>query len=274
MKKILLAFDGVNFSEGAFEFVRKLNEMNPVLVTGVFMPQLDYANLWSYAGVSSVGGLYIPLLEKEDVEVVSRNIAHFESLCRENDIAYRVHKEFIDFALPELKKESRFADVLIIAGELFYNQARSLNQSEYLRDALHESECPVIIVPENYQFPDNNIIAYNGTEQSVFALKQFAYIFPELAKNSTLLVFAEEESKAIPERECITELVAQHYPNLSLHKLEIEKKKFFNTWLSEKEGSILISGSFSRSALSNAFKKSFVADVIRDHKLPVFIAHK
>jgi hypothetical protein len=49
MKKILLAFDDSHFSTGAFEFARQLNDLRPILLTGVFIPQLSYANLWSYA---------------------------------------------------------------------------------------------------------------------------------------------------------------------------------------------------------------------------------
>ena len=41
MKKILLAFEGSHFSEGAFEFARKLNELSPVQLTGVFLPQIE-----------------------------------------------------------------------------------------------------------------------------------------------------------------------------------------------------------------------------------------
>ena len=37
---------------------------------------------------------------------------------------------------------------------------------------------------------------------------------------------------------------------------------------------ILVSGSFGRSMFSEMFRKSFVSDVIAEHKLPVFIAHK
>ena len=37
MKKVVIAFDGNHFSEGAFEFVRRLNELQPILLTGVFL---------------------------------------------------------------------------------------------------------------------------------------------------------------------------------------------------------------------------------------------
>ena len=96
MKKILLAFDGSNFSEGAFEFARRFNDIEPILVTGVFMPQVDFANLWSYAAATAGTG-YIPLIEEESGEDVQKNIIHFEDLCQKNGVAYRVHKNFYSF---------------------------------------------------------------------------------------------------------------------------------------------------------------------------------
>jgi hypothetical protein len=66
MKKIILAFDGTHFSEGAFEFARRLNELQPVLLTGVFLPQAEIANLWSYADGVGVGAApFIPLIESK-----------------------------------------------------------------------------------------------------------------------------------------------------------------------------------------------------------------
>ena len=96
--------------------------------------------------------------------------------------------------LPELKAETRFADVLIIGSEVFYeNLGGKLN--EYLQDILHRSECPVVVVPEKYDFPKTNILCYDGSESSVYAIKQFAYLFPELTKHPTLLVYVHEDGK-------------------------------------------------------------------------------
>ena len=59
MKKVLLAFDGLHFSKGAFEFARRLNELEPILLLGVFVPQVTIANLWSYAAPENAP-LFIP----------------------------------------------------------------------------------------------------------------------------------------------------------------------------------------------------------------------
>ncbi|HEU4903213.1 MAG TPA: hypothetical protein VFT06_10485 [Flavisolibacter sp.] len=275
MKKVLLVVDGLNYPKGAFEFVRKLNDLEPVLLTGVFAPQLDYINLWTYAAAAGSGAVYVTLLEGEDNEEVEQNIRLFENECQRSGIAYRVHKDFYNFALPELKRESRYADVMIISGEMFYKQILESSQFDYLRTALHNSECPVLIIPENTAFPTSNILAYDGSEESVYALKQFAYIFPTLAQNKTLLVYAEGESTAdLPSKELIVELATQHYKDLTLYQLHLNPKKYFSAWIYEKRGSILVSGSFSRTGFSEAFKKSFVSDIIKDHQIPIFIAHK
>ena len=274
MKKVLLVVDGTNFSNGAFEFVRRLNERDPLLVTGVFAPQLDYANLWSYAAAAGSGAVFVPFLEEEENDEVLKNIDRFETQCLNNNIRYRVHTDFFDFALPELKRESRFADVMVLSGELFYKQIIGANQFDFMKTVLHQSECPVVVVPEELSFPSANILSYDGSEEAVFAIKQFAYIFPELAKAKTLLVYAEAGDKDFPSRDYIVELATQHFPDLTFYKLDLDPKRYFAAWIAEQKSTLLVSGSFGRSNFSQAFRESFVADIIREHQVPVFVAHK
>ncbi|HET9744712.1 MAG TPA: hypothetical protein VFP97_03300, partial [Chitinophagaceae bacterium] len=171
MKKILLVFDGTNFSNGAFEFVRRLNEKNKILVIGVFVPQVNYANMWSYAGTAGTVGTpgSIPLIEDDEAEQIGKNIERFQQLCENNHIEFRIHKDYYDFALPELKEETRFADVVVLGSESFYANIGTGEPNDYLKMALHDVECPVVIVPEKFSFPENNILSYDGSESSVYA---------------------------------------------------------------------------------------------------------
>ena len=275
MKKIILAFDGTHFSEGAFEFARRVNELQPVLLTGVFLPQTQLANLWSYADGAGISGSFIPMLEDSESALVQKNIDRFEKLCQGNGIDYRIHKDFFDFAIPELKKESRYADLLILGSETFYENIGTDSPSDYLRDALQDVKCPVLLVPEKFDFPESIILAYDGSDDSVYAIKQFAYLFPELTNRNALLVYANTDAEEdFPDKIQIEELAARHFSNLTLFKLDVRPKKYFSTWIMEKKSAMLVSGSYGRSGLSQLFKKSFVKEVIADHRLPVFIAHK
>jgi len=275
MKKILLAFDGKNFSKGALDFAKTLNEKNPVLVIGAFLPQVNYADLPSNSGGGMVGLLTIPVPGGENSEVMQKGIEDFESYCTRNHLEYRVHKDFYDFAVPELQKETRFADLLVLSSETFYGNIDTIEPNIYLKEVLDHLECPVVIVPENFDFPANNILAYDGSESSVYAIKQFAYLFPELCDNTTILVYAREKSgEEFPEEINIEELAARHFSDLTLLRLEADPRKYFSSWLMEHNKAILISGAFGRSEISRLFRKSFVSDIISDHRLPVFIAHK
>ena len=271
MKKILLAFDGDNFSEGAFEFASSLNRKERILLTGVFISRVDARNLWAYS--VGIPPAVVPVLEEEEVTVEAENIEQFKNSCELNKISYRVHEDYYGFAIPELKRETRFADVLLLGSETFYHNLGS-GMNEYMVNTLYKSECPVLLVPENFIFPQSNILAYDGSDSSIYAIKQFAYLFPELCDNPTLLVYCEEKGEVIPEKENMYELATQHFSNLQILKLEGDPKRDFKKWLGEKRNSILISGSFGRSPLSQTFRKSFETDIVKEHQLPVFIAHK
>lgn len=132
-----------------------------------------------------------------------------------------------------------------------------------------------MVVPEKFEFPYNNVLTYNGNPSSVYAIKQFAYLFPEFAKNDTILVHVSSDTGVeIPEIRNIEELVTCHYPELTFMNLNFEPTRNFKEWLQNKKGSILVSGAFGRSDFSMLFKKSFVQNIIKEHRMPVFIAHK
>jgi len=275
MKKILLAFEGKNFSKGTLDFARVLNEQNPILLIGAFLPQINYASSFSSSGGGMVGPLVVPVLEGENSEAIQKNIELFESYCTRHQIEHRVHKDFDDFALPEIKKETRFADLLVLSSETFYGNIDTIEPDIYLKEVLHNLECPVVLIPENFVFPTSNILAYDGSESSVYAIKQFAYLFPELTANKTILVYAKEKGgEEFPAEANIEELVARHFSDLTLTRLETDPEKYFNTWLIEQSKAILVSGSFGRSGVSRLLHKSFVSEIISDHMLPIFIAHK
>lgn len=274
MRKVLIAFDGVHYSEGAFEWAKALNEREKILLAGVFLPQVSYANLWSYADGAGAP-LFVPVLDDEETELIEENVARFEQACQRNDIEFRVRTDFEDLALPELKKESRFADLMIIGENKYYEDREEGELNRHLKESLHTLECPVVIVPESFQFPKVNILAYDGTESSVYAIKQFVYLLPELTSLPTMLTFATtDEHEKIPYEAYVEELVARHFPDLTISKLDLDARRLYTTWVKDEKSGILVSGAFGRSFMSRMFRKSFVTEVLEERLMPVFIAHK
>lgn len=275
MKKVLLAFDGSHFSEASLDFARKMNEEEPIMLTGAFLPQVDFASLWSMAGSDVPIPVGLPLVEESTSKEVHHNIHRFESYCRNNNIRFQTHNEFFNLAIPELKTESRFADLLIVSSEEFYRQAGTAVSNSYLQEILHGLECPLIVIPEKPCAPVANILTYDGTASSVFAIRQFAYLFPEWAKHpTTILHTASSDEAGWPHESQIRELIKAHFPQVKWELLVLRHRDLLSAWLEENKQAIVVSGSFGRSGLSMLFRKSYIAEAINDHQLPVFIAHK
>ena len=274
MKKVLLAFDGRHFSEGVFEFVKQMNEQQKILATGVFLPSVDYVELlYSYGGVPA-GPLFVSENIESDDQALEKNIALFRKRCNEYKIACKVHKDFSRHIATEIKNETRFADLLVLSSSSFYENLGVETLDDYIANVLHKAECPVVLAPENYTTPESIILAYDGSEQSVFAIKQFAYLFPEFRSTDVLLVYFDKGKSGVPDKKGIDELLGLYFENLTVFKLKIDPKKELEEWIHKNGNTLLVAGAYGRSLFSEMFKKSFINDVIHDHKVPIFVAHK
>lgn len=273
MKKILLVFDGTHFSEGAFRMASFLNEMETSLIIGVFLQPIDYRDIVGYTGVGNASPITVTPFHTDE-DVIKKSVKQFESKCQHAGMEYRTHLDTDLFALEELQMETRFADLMILSSELFYENIGKDQPNEYLKKILRQTECPILLVPENYNLPNKLLLAYDGKPDSVFAIKQFTYLFPQLHTWDTKLVTLEDEDEQLPHQELIEELASKHFSNLTLEVVSTDAAGSFANWVSEQHDYLLVAGAYGRSELSNLFKKSFLAEVIEYHKTPIFVAHK
>ena len=274
MQKLIIALDGQHFPKGAFGFVKNINLKNKVLLAGVFLTPVDYSKLLTYTGMEGMTMIPEWLVKNEDDVLVNKNINAFKEACIAEGIEFRIHKDTDLMAISSLIEETRFADVLLISSDLFYTNIAKNQPNFYLEEVLKRAECPVMLVPEKYEEPDQVVLTYDGNESSVFAIKQFAYVFPQLAKKETILLCITQHEDELPEYSLVSELVSSHYPNLKIQTLHLKHTKDFIEWMSAKPNSFIVMGAFARSIFSQLFKKSFAADVIHDIKMPLFISHK
>lgn len=273
MKKILLVFDGSHFSEGAFKMANFLNEQEQMLVTGAFLQPIDYRDMVGYSSMGAASPVSVTP-DPTDESAISKNMAKFEERCKHAGMEFRTHRDTEMFALEELQKESRFADLMILSSELFYDNISKDQPNDYLKKILRQTECPIILVPENYALPTKVLLAYDGKPDAVFAIKQFTYLFPHFYQWDTKLITLEEDGEDFPHQQLIEELAAKHFANLTMEMINDETKKTFHTWIKSHKEYMLVAGSFGRTELSNIFSKSFVSDVIKEHSIAVFVAHK
>ena len=274
MKKIIIALDGHHFPHGAFEFAKSINASSKVLLAGVFLSPVDYSKVLAYTGMAGLVMMPEWFEKGEDDTMANKNISLFKEACIAEGMEYRIHKDTDLMAIASLIEETRFADVLLISSDLFYENVQKEQPNFYLEEVLKKSECPVMLFPEKYKEPGQIILTYDGSESSVFAIKQFAYVYPELTQNETTLLSIGGEEDGLPEYGLISELVTRHFPNLKIQSLAMKDKRDFTNWVLQQPYSFIVMGGYSRSLLSQLFKRSFASKVIHDIKMPIFISHK
>lgn len=274
MKKVLLALDGNHFPEGAFGLAAEWHRKEPLLLTGVFLSPVDVSKIVAYTGLEAVP-MMPSVVEGEYGEQIARNIHLFEERCQGEGMEYRIHNDSDNLPLASLIIESRFADLILLSRESFFSNINSEQPNEYMQELLKKSECPVLLVPEQFKTPDRIVLLYDGEPSSVFAIKQFSYLFPELTTlPTTLLKVSRKPEEQLPNRESIAELAARHFSDLTLYDMTMENKVQLTNWLMEEETGWVVMGAYGRSLFSTLFKKSFADELINSVRLPLFITHQ
>ncbi|MCD2421588.1 universal stress protein [Niabella pedocola] len=265
MKKILFVCDEHHYPQGAFEWIRELRKQEHLSVKGLFFkaPAITTATRHPAAG-------------KEDLPHFSnQDTAQFMDQCRNSDISsHTVEKSNTEWQKAFWKHESRYADLLIFSQALLYAGTAAHQPNGYMQQLLRWANCPVLAVPENTGAPEQLLVAYDGSPQSMHALKQCCLLFPQYGQLPVRIAYVkEEDSDHIPQLQLLTEYAHAHFTDVKILKLHWDSDKHFSTWVECFRNPLLITGAFGRSALSTSFKESFVTKIITDHVAPVFIAH-
>lgn len=273
MKQVLFVGAGHKFPEGCFSFLQPMQLQERVHVRGLFFRPVDYVPLASLVPPTGL----VPNLAFADKEkdVVSSHKVQFARRCENNYIPFDIHPNEGEWDKLLLVRESRFADFILISAETFYADSDDDQPNAYLREALHAAECPVLVVPENFEQVGHLFMAYDGSSESMYAIKQFCYLFPHMTELPTEVIYVkEEESDVFPDIDRLKQFTRLKLDCMSFTKLRFRADGFFATWIEDKKNALLVSGSFGRSELSYKVKPGFATKVIGQHSLPVFISHR
>jgi len=277
MKKILVAFDGLNYSPSLTDYAIEISRGSNSLVVGIFLYDLRYTNLiYTYAyEIPATLAYSVEKIEKDDEQKISDHIRSFAAACENEGINHKVH---LDRGVPlmELLKESAFADMILIDAKTSFFDFGEEAPSAFLKDLLAEAKCPVMIVPGKSEEIKNVVISYDGSESSIYAMKMFSYLFPEWnAKNTTIVSVNKSSTNHVPEGRNVKDLADRHFKNLKYEVLNGNATDELPKFLKKnKSNSMVVMGAYGRTALSRMFHASISNKVIKDLKMPVFITHQ
>lgn len=278
MEKILLAIDAINPDKQALKFACYLGRLTRSKIVGVFLENLVAEERPVLKKVHGMTYMDWEVDEKseehrEKMDTIEKNIAFFKDSCICEEVNFKLH---LDRGVPvrELISESRFADVIVIDAHTSFNRTYEGNPTEFVKDVLKRAECPVVIAPESFNGVEEIVFAYDSSASSVFAIKQFTYLFPHLFNKKVCIVQVNESGAwHDPDKYKFKEWLGDHYINLNFEALKGRADAELFIDLMKRKNIFLVLGAYGRSELSKLFKRSQADLLIRGLSQPIFITH-
>jgi nucleotide-binding universal stress UspA family protein len=147
--------------------------------------------------------------------------------------------------------------------------------SHFVKDVLEGSECPVLVAPYSFSSVEEVILTYDGTDSSVFAIRQFAHLFPGLADKKVVVVSVRDgEGTTLEQQFKIKEWLKAHFPQAEFVVLRGSASDELFGYLIDKKNALVVMGAYGRKMFSRFFKPSQARLVMKSVNLPVFIAHQ
>lgn len=260
------------------EFAAHLASLSKSALTGVFVRNTIYEDvpaIKTIGGTAYVEDITDDMLEtEEDRNRLAHNVALFEDSCKKQgvDHSVRVNK---GIALYEIIRESRYADfILTDAAISFLKDTTETIPSAFLKSFLPHSECPVLVLPEKFASISEIVFSYDGSKSSVFAIKQFIYLFSALnnIKTTILEIKTTEDENVITEVALLEELLRFHYKEVQYRLVHGEnpKKELFKLFLGAPQ-KLLVMGAYGTHKW---FGSSTAELVLKTANMPVFISHQ
>ena len=176
--------------------------------------------------------------------------------------------------ITEVLFNSKFADLLVLDPALdFYGNGDSI-PSHFAAEILRFSECPVLLAPLQEAGINEIDFCYNGSASSVFAIKQFTYLFPAFCDKNVFLIEVKETAQKLERTERrMMEWLRVHYNEAEYVQLQGDPGNALFDYFFMKTNRLIVLGSYGRNLLSQLFKQSTAEKLIRMIDLPIFITH-
>lgn len=277
MLKYIAAFDGLKYSLATRDYAIHLSRQAYAHLVGVFLDDVTYTSYKIYEMISEKGVTEdrIQELEKIDAEKRKQAATDFETVCKAEGMVCDVHHDE-QVALQELIHESLFADLLIIDRKETLTHYEENTPTRFIQDLFAEVHCPVLLVPSQYQPVEQILLLYDGSPDSIYALRMFSYVCSAIKYLPTTLVqVAEQGNKTPSDAMLLKEFLKRHYPAATIHMLAGDPESSIRAFLLEQSAaSMLVLGAYGRGNLSRWMRPSMADRLMEQFNLPLFIAHR
>lgn len=274
MQRILIVMDHDQVDVSAVDFACYLARTTRSHLTGIFIREAVLELIPPIEARYPSGKGSIRQQHEQEVRMdEDQAIRYFLDECALRQVKA---KAVLDKGTPleEVAFESRFADLLVIGPKTSYKGTGKVPPA-FVKQVLERAECPVVIAPHLFDAIDEVVFCYDGSASSLFAMKQFTYLFPHYRVLKTTVLEIRENiiSQADDSHQRVLQWLNGHYENVATHYLKGRVKDELFTYFMKKENLFIVMGAFGRSMLSQFFRPSSAHTLVQTIDLPLFIAH-
>lgn len=277
MKKIIAAFDGLKYAAATRDYAINIAKETQTHLVGVFMDDPTYTSYKIYELVAEQGVSEEKLNKYKLKDEATRDAAaaDFEKNCGQAGIAFSVHHDH-NIAIQDLKHESIYADMIIINVKETLTHYNEKLPTRFIRDLLSDTQCPVLIVPQKYKPIQKIILLYDGEPSSVHAIKMFSYLMPNMMELETEVISVNPVYTTLhmPDNKLMKEYMKRHYPKAKYMVMKgLAETEIVNYLKLTTDHALVVLGAYRRGTISRWFRESMADVLMREVKLPLFIAH-
>lgn len=274
MEKILLAIDSTNIDPNSLEFACAITRLTRSKLTGILIEE----PVSEQEIVPASGEVYIENMlsrygypSQNTINTREENIQLFKDKTEESGIK-AVLEANCEVTAGCIVGKTRFADILIVNAATSFAGFNENIPTSFVKEILHNAECPVVIAPEEFNGVDNIVFCYDGSKSSVFAIKQFTYLFPELKDKRAKVIYLGNSDEFLEEDEvAITDWLSYHYSDVEFITMQGEAIPAFFHYLAQKKNDFVVMGAYGKGLLASFFNSNSGLPVTTS--IPIFISH-
>jgi nucleotide-binding universal stress UspA family protein len=277
MKKIIVAIDGLKYSQSATEYGILLAKENQAHLVGIFLDDLTYHSYKIGELVHSEGGVSEEKIERftaKDREKRDLSAQQFENACRDSGVNFSIHHDR-NVAIHELVHETVYSDLLVIDRKETLTHYEENLPTRFIKDLLINAECPVLLVPQHFQEIKKNVLLYDGEPPSVNAIKVFSYLFPAYCDRPTEVISVKpmNDDFHLPQNRLMKEFMKRHFKQVSYTVLKgLPEIEMVNHLEDKDQHELIVMGSYRRGMVSRWIRPSMTDELMRELQIPIFIA--